>query len=400
VAGGKAVHRGLILGVVVVSGAVLAAVVAFDPKDLWHRLTGRSGADSRPAADATGFYRATEPTTNARGSVLRSELLDPGDDLPDGTRLLRIAYETLDARDQPVVASAAVAIPPNAADAPIAVWGHGAVGTAPGCGPSRRGFAAPYAASLLADGVIVVAPDFTGLGMEGVPYPYLHGTSAGRSVLDAARAARNVEPAASNRVALYGTSAGGHAVLWANQLAVGEDGSGLDVRAVVAVAPIASLPTAMAHFSVTPGLAPYAVQLAATWPSVVPGLDPGAVLTPAALARQDVLGSSCLAQLMDHFGGPPSQWLGRDGFLDPTWATQLAEQSPGSSAGAAEVLLFQGERDTSVLPAWTTQLASDLEAGGTATTLVTNRNADHVGMVAASQVQAVEAMLARLRTSS
>jgi hypothetical protein len=338
-----------------------------DPEDLWHRLTGRSGADSRPAPDATGFYRATEPSTNARGSVLRSEPLDPGDDLPDGTRLLRIAYETLHGRGQPVVASAAVAIPPNAADAPVAVWGHGAVGTAPGCGPSRRGFAVPYAASLLADGVIVVAPDFTGLGMEGVPYPYRHGTSAGRSVLDAARAARIVEPAASNRVA---------------------------------VAPIASLPTAMAHYSVTTGLAPYAVQLAATWPSVVPGLDPGAVLTPAALAREHVLGSSCLAQLMDHFGGPPSKWLGRDGFLDPNWATQLAEQSPGSSAGAAEVLLFQGERDTSVLPAWTTQLASDLEAGGTATTLVTNRNADHVGMVAASQVQAVEAMLARLRTSS
>jgi dipeptidyl aminopeptidase/acylaminoacyl peptidase len=299
-----------------------------------------------------------------------------------------------------VVASAAVAVPPGAGDAPIAVWGHGAVGTAPGCGPSRRGFDVPYAAELLAAGVIVVAPDFTGLGMEGVAYPYLHGTSAGRSVLDAARAARNVEPAASNRVALYGTSAGGHAVLWANQLAAGDDGAGLDVRAVVALAPLASLPTTMAHYSVTPGLAPYAVQLAATWPSIVPGLDPGAALTPAALARQHLLGSSCLAQLMDHFGGPPSRWLLRDGFLEPSWATQLAEQSPGSSVGAAEVLLFQGERDTAVLSAWTTQLASDLNAGGTPTTLVTNRDADHSGIVPASRVQAVDTMLARLRTEA
>src|SRR5262245_53029577 len=109
------------IATVLVAGAALATVVAVDPKDLWHRLTRRSGGDSGPQADATGFYRATEATPNSAGSVLRSEPLDGGGGLPDGTRLVRVAYSTLDARDRPVVASAAVAIPPVAGGAPIAV---------------------------------------------------------------------------------------------------------------------------------------------------------------------------------------------------------------------------------------------------------------------------------------
>ena len=53
-------------------------------------------------------------------------------------------------------------------------------------------------------------------------HPYLHGTTAGRSVLDAARAAAELTTAAAgNVVALAGHSAGGFAVLWANELAAG-----------------------------------------------------------------------------------------------------------------------------------------------------------------------------------
>ena len=108
---------------------------------------------------------------------------------------------------------------------------HGAVGVAPGCGPSRRGFEAWYADRLLAAGAVVVAPDLTGLGVEGVTHPYLHGTTAGRSVLDAARAAADLPATgAGDVVALAGHSAGGHAVLWANELAATDDGAGLDVR--------------------------------------------------------------------------------------------------------------------------------------------------------------------------
>ena len=69
---------------------------------------------------------------------------------------------------------------------------HGAVGVAPGCGPSRSGFEAWYGDRLLAHGAVVVAPDLTGLGVEGVTHPYLHGASAGHSILDATRAAADL----------------------------------------------------------------------------------------------------------------------------------------------------------------------------------------------------------------
>ena len=179
----------------------------------------------------------------------------------------------------------AVAVPAGLAarPRPVVVWVHGAGGVAPGCGPSRTGLDAWYADDYLRHGAVVVAPDLTGLGMEGTVHPYLHGTTAGRSVLDAARAAADLTTAgAGSVVAIAGHSAGGHAVLWANQLAAGADGDGLDVRLAVPMSPVVDLAVSMDHYSRAHGQAAFPVQLAATWPGVEP-VDAAAVLTPAAI---------------------------------------------------------------------------------------------------------------------
>ena len=149
----------------------------------WRRRRGTTP----PAPDATGFYRAGDPGEGPRGEVLASEPITP----PSGAVAWRVRYRTVDAGGRAVAASMAVAAPAGLAPRPrpVAVWVHGAVGVAPGCAPSRVGFEAWYADDLLRHGMVVVAPDLTGLGIEGVTHPYLHGTTAGQSVLDAARAA-------------------------------------------------------------------------------------------------------------------------------------------------------------------------------------------------------------------
>jgi alpha-beta hydrolase superfamily lysophospholipase len=122
---------------------------------------------------------------------------------------------------------------------------------------------------------------------------------------------------------------------------------------------------------------------------VAPELEPGAVLTTAALERLDRLDEQCLGQLLSTFGGTPSRWVRPTGFADAAWSHRLAEQSPGAEPGAAAVLVLQGGRDGAVLPAWTGQLVGDLRSGGTKVELVVDDDADHDSILDAGRHRAV-----------
>jgi acetyl esterase/lipase len=242
------------------------------------------------------------------------------------------------------------------------------------------GFEAWYADDLLRHGMVVVAPDLTGLGIEGVTHPYLHGTTAGHSVLDAARAAMALTATgAGSTIALAGHSAGGHAVLWANQLAAGDDGSGLDVAIAVPMASIADLTVAMTAYATTPDMAAFPVQLAATWPEVE-AVDAADVLTAAAVERLAHLRKDRLARLVRVFAGDPARWVRGDGFVTPSWSAALHEQSPGARPGAAPVLVVNGEDDTAVRLDWAHALVDRLTASGQQVELRTYRGADHMGV--------------------
>ena len=305
---------------------------------------------------------------------------------PAGAIAWRVRYRTLDAGGRPVSASMAVAAPAGITPRPrpLVLWVHGAVGVAPGCGPSRSGLEVWYADELLRHGIVVAAPDLTGLGVEGVTHPYLHGTTAGRSVLDAARAAAALTATgAGASVAIAGHSAGGHAVLWANQLAAGDDGAGLDIVAAVPMAPIGDLTVAMTAYARAPGMAAFPIQLAATWPGVEP-VEAADVLTPATIERLDHLRTDRLARLVRVFGGDPAQWVRADGFTTPAWSAALDRQSP-RGPGAAPVLIVHGEDDEAVDVEWTRSLtvaAGDVE-------LRTYAGADHMGIADAAREDVV-----------
>ena len=144
---------------------------------------------------------------------------------PPAMKAWRVRYWTTDERNRPLEVTGMV-IAPNApatgAPRRVIAWAHGLLGIASRCAPSigdSNFTVIPALNEAIARGYVVVAPDYPGLGSDGV-HPVLVGVSEGRSVLDAVRAARGIPDAnAGTRFALWGESQGGHAALWSGQIA-------------------------------------------------------------------------------------------------------------------------------------------------------------------------------------
>ena len=73
-------------------------------------------------------------------------------------------------------------------------------------------------ATWLKKGYAIVGTDYQGLGTPGT-HRYLGGVDEGRSTLDIVRAARQLDPRVGKTFAIAGHSQGGHAALWAADLA-------------------------------------------------------------------------------------------------------------------------------------------------------------------------------------
>ncbi len=143
---------------------------------------------------------------------------------PSTMRAWRIRYWTANERNEPIQVTGMViapAGPANGAPRRVIAWTHGLVGIAQRCAPSIGDVnftIIPGLQEAIGRGYAVVAPDYPGLGSDGV-HPVLVGLSEGRSVLDAVRAARGIpEAGAGARFALWGESQGGHAALWSGQV--------------------------------------------------------------------------------------------------------------------------------------------------------------------------------------
>lgn len=152
----------------------------------------------------------------------------------------KISYRTKRGDGSWAISSGRVFLPqtPLAYPLPIIVVAHPSVGVADNCAPSKEqegtyGLALPWAAK----GYAVIAPDFAGLGTDGIQ-SYVDNRDTGHSTLDAARALRFLHTPAtfSEKIAMLGYSQGGGAVFAAQSL---EHlyGSGGKLTAVVAFAP-------------------------------------------------------------------------------------------------------------------------------------------------------------------
>ncbi|WP_335950985.1 alpha/beta hydrolase [Acinetobacter beijerinckii] len=124
----------------------------------------------------------------------------------------------------------------------VVVWEHGTVGVGDGCAPSKNVINPRFrilADTLLAAGYVIVAPDYEGLGTQGV-HPYLNLSSEAKSALAAVKAAKDHYGAQLKGDWMsVGQSQGGHASLGTAEFA----NTDASYKGAVAAAPASSLGT-------------------------------------------------------------------------------------------------------------------------------------------------------------
>ena len=312
-----------------------------------------------PSTNGTLIWSKELPTTP--GAALTEFVLYSSKSFPGNT---------------PVVVSGTLSIPEGNAPQggwPVISWAHGTTGIADQCAPSRGGDqgsyggAEPLIEGWLEDGYAVLATDYEGLGTPGV-HPYLQGVSEGRGVLDIVRAARTAEPTLSDEVIIAGHSQGGHAALFAAQLAK-DWANQFNHLGTVPYAPpadfqlqgagIGSLPSDAYGIS---ALAATILRGAATSDS---SIDAEKILTPEAFALYPEVDSVCLDRLTESFaeaGVGPGDLLRPGVLFQPDGAgfsQVLGEMDPLIKTNRP-LLILQGRQDTTVQPGLTDTLVSRL----------------------------------------
>jgi pimeloyl-ACP methyl ester carboxylesterase len=260
---------------------------------------------------------------------------------------------------------------------PLIAWAHYTAGLADQCAPSHAGVTGDLveiALPFLADGWVVAATDYEGLGTPG-PHPYMVGLSEGRSVLDSIRAARALlDYGGGSDVAVLGLSQGGHAAVWSAELAP-TYAPELGLRAVVAAAPGGDL-AAIAKWLSGPAGTPVgwlnAVLALSAWQEVYE-LPLEAVLTKQGRDLAAALQTSC----PDYSTAVPDQPLTTDPSVVSGWRDQLEANTPGASRARAPILILAGTEDEQVPLHTTLSAVQRLRAAGDDVELRILDGADH-----------------------
>ncbi len=156
-----------------------------------------------------------------------------------GVRVVKVAYRTVRGDGSPAVTTATVWLPlvPRAQPVPVALVARSTSGIADACAPSRGELPLPELGLPFAShGLAAIAPDFAGLGNEGV-HAYLDNREAAAQLFDGVRALRAlVGGTIGDPVLALGYSQGGGVVLSAQALEHELTGA-RTLRAAVAIAP-------------------------------------------------------------------------------------------------------------------------------------------------------------------
>ncbi len=186
------------------------------------------------AADASeDFYTTPAQLPDEDGGLIKEQsasfYLDPINLIRHDAETTTFMYRTTDERGEARAATGTLLTPADQVGEHaenVIIHAPGTQGIDDRCAPSRQlGMGTEYegisVASALAAGHSVVVVDYIGLGTEG-PHRYLNRTEEGRAVLDAARAAQQVEDSGideESQLQLRGYSQGGHATTAALEVA-------------------------------------------------------------------------------------------------------------------------------------------------------------------------------------
>jgi dienelactone hydrolase len=313
---------------------------------------------------------------------------------PRGAVAWRVLYRSETVHGEPIGVSGLVVAPdepPPPGGWPVIGYGHGTTGLADRCAPSK-------AADPLADGdaiddlplpplwergFVVAATDYEGLGTPG-RHAYLVGGSEGRSVLDAVRAAQRLPDAAAGEdVIVLGVSQGGHAALFAGELAAGY-APDIDLRGVVALAPGAELAQAALLLANDPTAVGFAVAIGAGFEAAYPDARLEEVLTARAMRSIEVVDEGCIGRVLEAFAQPADEVLRLDRILAPPWPALLEENTPGRERSVAPVFVGQGTADALVVPQLTDLLVERLCRTGDTVTYRRYSGASHAGIADAA----------------
>ena len=340
------------LGVLAMAGAlaVPTTALAVGPAAADPAATTPSGPIEYAAGDPT-FYEAPNPIpAGEHGDLVRWQVLESSFD-----RLYRIMYLSQTVAGAPTVVTGLVSVPDDIAPFGgfrVLLYGHGTTGLADVCAPSvaidndtsQGDYDGEFnGVSGTADGWVTVATDYEGLGGPG-PHPFVVGVSEGRSMLDAGRAAGQIPGVyLGDTTAIAGFSQGGHAALWATQLAAEWTPEQTIIGTVVG-AP-ASEPAALASWAAAqPQLsalsAGLVAGLATTYPEVA-GRPRSSAHAGRHRADRRVGHHHCFDQQVDL----PGPFIAADpGTVEP-FASLLAANTAGTTATAAPILIFHGDAD-------------------------------------------------------
>jgi alpha-beta hydrolase superfamily lysophospholipase len=345
------------------------------------------------------FYEAPAPLPpGPAGTLIRHEEIRPA---PAGARAWRILYLSTGPEGDVTAVSGTVFAPDGPAPPegrPVVAWAHPTTGVASRCAPSLEpgGGAGtiPGLAELLAAGVVVTATDYPGLGTSG-PHPYLVGESEGRAVLDSVRAARALPLAgAGDRAAAWGHSQGGHAALFAGELAP-TYAPDVHLAGVATAAPATDLTALLQHD--IGGVAGNVVASMAlvSWAQVYPAraLQLDQVIEPLAVPIARRIAARCVGEIGEAstltVDLPDAEVLRlrfrrAQPWNVPGWDVLLADNAPGAGAIGAPVLVNQGTDDTVVWRDVTAAWVAARCRGGDGVTLKEYEGVAHADIAARS----------------
>jgi pimeloyl-ACP methyl ester carboxylesterase len=326
-----------------------------------------------------------------------------------------VLYRSQDADGRTVPVSGVVSIPKGKAPRggwPVITWAHGTTGIADSCAPSRddgrtahayNSYIYPLLSSWLKAGYAVVRTDYQGLG---TPYDhqYLNGRAEGSGVMDMVRAARQVDPRVGHDVVVAGHSQGGHAALFAAALAPKYTPE-LAVKGTVAFAPASHLdeqiPLTSGIATPNPGLSALIATIGYGLKAAYPDrLDLADYFSAQGVQLALKAASTCLSDLTakDAAGVAPAALFKPGAVLGPI-ARLLDLNDPSHLKIRTPVLIEQGTADTTVIPLFTDQLATELKNNATGAGLDYQRveGADHGGIVVAGAKPATTWITERLR---
>lgn len=339
-----------------------------------------------PTPDA--FYAAPMPPSAVPGALLKHEPYARG--VPGGARAWRLLHTTTDAAGKPRLSSAVVLASQSlpSGPRPVIAWARGTTGAVPGCAPSVSGQPfrlLPALDELLARGWVLVATDYPGLATEG-PHPYLIGEGEARAVLDAVRAARQVDGVSLGpQTVVWGHSQGGHAALWAGIIGP-RYASDVPLTGVAALAPASDLLALLEAEHDDPVGRILSSYVARAYADADPGLDFDALMSRwrRGLARD--MASRCLHGVKALMVTAEALLAAGPVLVSPPSNGPLADDlRRNTPAGpiAAPLLIAQGQDDDLVRP--------DLQAAWVRSRCAAGQHLTYWPLVGQTHVSLVEA---------